>query len=991
MVAKDKDERTKKRDKAPKKRNAPDKADAGKVAHQLKFISADETRYSELFNHMSSGVAVYEAVDDGEDFIIKDFNPAAEKIERISRGEVLGRHVSEVFPGVKDLGLFKVLQKVWRSGESEYLPDSIYRDSRDPGSWREQWVYRMQSGEVVSIYNDITERRLAEHSLRQSEVRMNSILSAMTELVFVLDNEGRFVSYHGVSQELYADPDAFMGKKYSDIMPPHFNEPAIDAIARNRAGEACQFDYSLQVPIGLQHYSATMSPIIIDGIYTGSVLVARNVTDSRLSLEALRASEEKYRTLVENINDLMYTLDNEGHITYASPAVERFTKYTVAELIGQPFMPLIHPDDLPGLLGSFDRLLSGQLEPWEFRVLDKDGRIIWVRSSSRPVYKEGKIVEINALMTDITEHKQTEFALRESDERLKLTLEAVNEGVWDWTIPTGKTVYSPSSYTMLGYEPYEFPQDYHAWSGLVHPDDAEGAEREITSHIRSGEGYSVEVRMRTKSGEWRWILVRGRVVERDDKGVAVRMVGTHSDITSRKQAEQLLSRQREEYRTILDSVPLMIAYVDKNGRIIRINKAGADALGIPPKEVVGKTFDDFFLPDQAALFLKRNREVMDTMIPLIGRVFQVMLPTGKAIWIQADIVPYLDSKGNSIGSIFVVMDISGRKAAEEALQESGERFRNMTNLLPQTIFETDENGNFTFVSSQGYQTFGYTEADVAAGMNVLQTIIPGDHNRAIESIRRRIGGEQFAPTEYTAITKDGRTFPVAIYASPIIRGSTYAGMRGLLIDITERKQMEQNLEESIDRLHKTLNDAVVTMGAIVEMKDPYTAGHQLQAARLAVAIAQEMGLPEAQVNIIRTAAAIHDIGKIYVPSDILAKPGKLGALEVSIIRTHAQGSYDTLKNIDFGGPVAQIALQHHERLDGSGYPHGLKESEIMLEARILAVADVVEAISSHRPYRPSLGIDNALEEIKQNRGKLYDPGAVDACLKIFNENRFQFE
>ncbi|MBN1691874.1 MAG: PAS domain S-box protein, partial [Dehalococcoidia bacterium] len=650
-----------------------------------------------------------------------------------------------------------------------------------------------------------------------------------------------------------------------------------------------------------------------------------------------------------------------------------------------------HPDDLPGLLGSFDRLLSGQLEPWEFRVLDKDGRVIWVRSSSRPVYKEGKIVEINALMTDITAHKETEFALRESDERLKLTLEAVNEGVFDWTIPGNKTFYSPSSYTMLGYEPYEFPQDPPAWKGLIHPDDVEEGEREVRDHIENGEGYSVEVRMRAKSGEWRWILVRGRAVEKDAGGKAVRMVGTHSDITSRKQAEQLLSRQREEYRTILDSVPLMIAYVDKNGRIIRINKAGADALGMPPKQVVGKTFDDFFPPDQAALFLKHNREVMDTKTPLIGRVLQVMLPTGKAIWIQADIVPYLDGTGNSIGSIFVVMDITGRKAAEEALQESGERFRNMANLLPQTIFETDEKGNFTFVSSQGYQTFGYTEADIATGMNVLQTIVPDDHQRAVASIARRIGGEKFPPNEYTAITKDGRTFPVLVYADPILKGGVYAGMRGMLIDITERKQMEQNLEESIDRLHKTLSDAVVTMGAIVEMKDPYTAGHQLQVARLAAAIAQEMDLPEAQVNTLRIAAAIHDIGKIYVPSDILAKPGKLGALEVSIIRTHAQGSYDILKNIDFGGPVAQIALQHHERLDGSGYPQGLKEKEIMLEAKILAVADVVEAMASHRPYRPSLGIDKTLEEIKQNKGRLYHPAAVDACLKLFNENRFQFE
>ncbi|MFA5078943.1 MAG: PAS domain-containing protein, partial [Dehalococcoidia bacterium] len=216
MAARDQGERARKSKKPPVRKTAEKKGGKAHTAHQLVFISTDETRYSELFNHMSSGVAVFEAVDEGKDFILKDINPAAERIEHISRDDVLGRRVTEVFPGVKDLGLLEVLQKVWRSGEAEYLPDSIYRDNRDPGSWREHWVYRMQSGEIVSIYNDVTERRLAEHSLRQSQIRMNSILSAMTELVFVLDDQGRFVSYHGSSEELYADPDAFMGKKYSD-------------------------------------------------------------------------------------------------------------------------------------------------------------------------------------------------------------------------------------------------------------------------------------------------------------------------------------------------------------------------------------------------------------------------------------------------------------------------------------------------------------------------------------------------------------------------------------------------------------------------------------------------------------------------------------------------------------------------------------------------------------------------------------------------------
>ena len=191
-------------------------------------------------------------------------------------------------------------------------------------------------------------------------------------------------------------------------MPPYFSELAAAAIEKNRLGETAEFDYSLEVPSGLQYYSTRISPIIVDGKYTGSVAVARNITDRKKSEEALRASEEKYRTLVENINDFIYTLDTEGNITYVSPVVEKFTKYKVSDLVGKPFTPMIHPDDLPGLLGSLDRLMSGQLEPWEFRALDKDGRVIWVRSSSNLIYDGDRIVGITAVITDISERKQAE-------------------------------------------------------------------------------------------------------------------------------------------------------------------------------------------------------------------------------------------------------------------------------------------------------------------------------------------------------------------------------------------------------------------------------------------------------------------------------------------------------------------------------------------------------------------------------------------------------
>jgi putative nucleotidyltransferase with HDIG domain len=184
---------------------------------------------------------------------------------------------------------------------------------------------------------------------------------------------------------------------------------------------------------------------------------------------------------------------------------------------------------------------------------------------------------------------------------------------------------------------------------------------------------------------------------------------------------------------------------------------------------------------------------------------------------------------------------------------------------------------------------------------------------------------------------------------------------------------------------------IYTISKIIETRDPYTAGHQNIVSQFAVAIAQEMKLPEDKIEGMRIAALVHDIGKISIPAEILSKPSKLNEMEFSLIKNHPKTGYDILKTIDFPWPVAKIVLQHHEKIDGSGYPQGLKGEKILLEAKIMAVADVVEAMFSHRPYRPSLGIDKALKEISQNKGILYDPEVVHACLKLFKEKEFKFE
>lgn len=214
--------------------------------------------------------------------------------------------------------------------------------------------------------------------------------------------------------------------------------------------------------------------------------------------------------------------------------------------------------------------------------------------------------------------------------------------------------------------------------------------------------------------------------------------------------------------------------------------------------------------------------------------------------------------------------------------------------------------------------------------------------------------------------------------------------RLLKIEVENRKRMQQELQQSFESLKKAMHSTIQAISMTVEKRDPYTSGHQQRVANLAKAIAVELGLSESQIESIYMAAAIHDIGKISLPAEILVKPIPLSDIEISLIQAHAQAGYDILKGIEFPWAIADIVLQHHERMDGSGYPRGLAGDDIVFEARIICVADVVETMASHRPYRPSIGVDKALEEIAKNKGVLYDPRVVDACLKIFSEKGFSF-
>lgn len=332
-----------------------------------------------------------------------------------------------------------------------------------------------------------------------------------------------------------------------------------------------------------------------------------------------------------------------------------------------------------------------------------------------------------------------------------------------------------------------------------------------------------------------------------------------------------------------------------------------------------------------------------------------------------------------------------QKQTEKALQESERKFKDLVEQTSDLVWEVDCDGNYTYVNSRAKDLLGY-EMDELLGKTPFDFVAAGEYGKVREQLEIAVLAKKpFLRLESVFTHKNSQSVVLERSGVPVYDDSgSLKGYRGISRDITDRKKTEEALQRSFENLQKTLEATVNVLAAAAEMRDPYTSGHQRRVADLACAIAGVMALPEEQIEEIRIAAILHDIGKINIPSEILCKPGKLSDLEMALLKNHPQVSCEIVKRIPFAGPIDCIVAQHHERMNGSGYPYGLSGEEILLGARILAVADVVEAMSSHRPYRSALGINAALQEISSNSGILYDSTVVENCLKLFSNKKFDF-
>lgn len=331
----------------------------------------------------------------------------------------------------------------------------------------------------------------------------------------------------------------------------------------------------------------------------------------------------------------------------------------------------------------------------------------------------------------------------------------------------------------------------------------------------------------------------------------------------------------------------------------------------------------------------------------------------------------------------------------EHKQESQERARLLADILersPQPFAAGLSDGTLIAINHGFCELTGHNREELLKTHWTTNLMPEGWHPKDFEIEPRPLRGDQPRRYQKDYMRKDRSTVPIEILLHKVaapVGGTEY--YFAFITDISERQQVERALKNSLRELHNAIEGTIQVLSRVAENRDPYTADHQRRTAQLACAIARRLGLPQDVVKGIAMAGVIHDLGKICVPAEILSKPGQLSMIERDLVRSHATAGYELLKDVQFPWPIAQIVLQHHERWDGSGYPAGLSGSAILREARIMGVADTIESMSSHRPYRPALGIDKALEEISQNSGVLYDPEVADACIRLFADGTVQLE
>lgn len=443
------------------------------------------------------------------------------------------------------------------------------------------------------------------------------------------------------------------------------------------------------------------------------------------------------------------------------------------------------------------------------------------------------------------------------------------------------------------------------------------------------------------------------------------------------------------HNTLIDYSPVALAIFDTNMRYLAVSHRWMKEYGLVGRNIIGLSHYEVF-PEIPASWRLIHQQALQGVKKLEGEDAFVR-KSGTVQWIRWMIQPWQKSNGDVGGIVIFSEDITARKEDEDALRKNETYLRALFQSISDYVFVLDIElpGPPVIVDGNdaAFAKFGYAREEM-----IGQPITRFETDTSAKFFAHRstlIKLNGIAHFEVEHLCKDGSTFIAQVSANPLSDGTKGSKVLVAEQDITEKRADEERIRNYIKQLEQTYISVVEIATNLVELRDPYTDGHEKRVGQIAMAIGTELGLDAHAIEGLQIGGYVHDIGKVAIPSEILTKPAKLSDVEYELVKAHAQMGYDILKKVDFPWPIAEIAHQHHERMDGSGYPQGLKGDEILFEARIIAVADVVEAMASHRPYRPGIALEHALDEIEKGKGIKYDANIADACLRLFREKGYE--
>ena len=794
--------------------------------------------------------------------------------------------------------------------------------------------------DILTVTRDITDRKKAEETLKESEKKYRLLADNVNDVIFVLDMN---LNYTYVSPSVkilrgYEPEEVLKQQSIEQTLTPSSMDLAMKTLSdvmeleknkQIKITESRTLQLEMRRKDGTTVWTEVKFSFIRDENQrpVGILGVNRDITERKKAEDKLRFEEQRFRALVEHSSDIIVILNLEGIVTYINPAIERALGYKVEERIGANTLEIINPGDLQYLADNVIILFTDTNAPvvqFEVRLRHKDGSWRTFEAVGSNLAHNNVVEYVIVNYRDITERKRAEMEIAGVNRALRM-LSDTNQAL----------IHTADEATLLN----EICQiivevgGYHmAWVGFSEQDEAKTVRP--AAHAGFDSGYIESANVTWADNE------RGR----SPSGTAIR---TGLPCMARNIPEDPAFAPGHEaaiqcgYKSII-ALPLINE--SQALGVLEIYSVDTDAFDTKEVEILKELADDLAF-GIAALRTRAKRD-----------------------------------------------------QAEVALRKSEERYRLVIENTAHSITIFDLNLKPTeYIAPSILKRRGYTVQE-ALTQTLDQMMTPDSLQLASKLFAEQMvlessGTADPARTvlmEFEEYCKDGSTIWVEIVAS-FLRDNNFKPTAILTVakDITERKHAEERLKETFNHLRKAMETIIQVMMSTVESRDAYTAGHQRRSTNLACAIATELGLTQEKIEGIRMAGSIHDIGKLSIPAEILSKPSKLTNIEFSLIKEHSRSGYEILKDVESPWPLAEIVYQHHERMDGSGYPRNLKGDEIIMEARIMAVADVVETMASHRPYRPALGINVALEEIEKNRGILYDDTVADTCLKLFREKGYQ--